>query len=233
MIKILICDDRQEWLDEIKNQLKKCMDIPYSVFAFDNAKTLLDYLSSNSADIIITDIQMPQMNGIELANTVFKACSHETQIIFTSVFKDYIQEIFESHPAAFILKPFEDDKFSKAIEIALENLDSQKESIAVPSKNNTTYIRYNTISFVESFRRTVIFHTDDGEHTCSAKLDEIEEKLPHYFIRCHQSYLVNCKRIKGFSKSEIELMDSSIIPIAKARSAEVKKEINKFFAENI
>ena len=233
MIKILICDDRQEWLDDIKKQLEKCMDIPYSVFAFDNAKELLDYLSNNSADIIITDIQMPEMNGIELANTVFKACSHETQIIFTSIYKDYIQDIFESRPAAFVVKPFDDDKFSKAIEIALENLDSQKESIAVPSKNNIVYIRYNSISFVESFRRTVIFHTDDGEYNCSAKLDEIEEKLPNYFVRCHQSYLVNCNRIKGFSKSEIELTDSNIVPIAKARSAEVKKDINKFFAENI
>lgn len=228
MLHILICDDKAEWRNEIQKQIENSLFVPYNLTVFSEARLLLDFFKENSADIIITDIQMPEVGGIELAKEIRKRNPH-TQIIFTSAFKDYIQEVFSANPVYYLLKPYDAEKFQEALRLALQNLEQQQQFLEILAQNKAVRICVNEVKYAESDKRTVVFHGAKTEQSCYAKLDDVEKQLPGYFIRCHKSYLVNMNQIKRISNNQIELFSGEILPVAKSRFPMIKQEILKFW----
>ncbi len=228
MLNILICDDKAEWRNEIQKQIENSLCVPYNLTVFSEARLLLDFFKENSADIIVTDIQMPETGGIELAKEIHAQNPH-TQIIFTSAFTDYIQDVFSVNPVYYLLKPYDAEKFKEAFRLAVQNLEQQQKFLEILSQNKAVRICISEVRYVESDKRTVIFHETDAEQSCYAKLDDVENELPGYFIRCHKSYLVNMNQIKRISNNQIELFSGEILPVAKSRFPAIKQEILKFW----
>ena len=232
MLKIYICDDKVEWLLNLETFLNKTLQEPFSMMSFAEPKLLLDFFMDQPADIIITDIQMPGLSGIDLAKAIHQKSKH-TQIIFTSSFTEYIQDVFAVQPVFYLLKPYQEDKFKEAISLAVKNLEGYRQFIEILSQNKSVRICISDIQYLESDKRTVFFHKGEESISCFAKLDDIEEKLPGYFIRCHKSYLVNMHQIERISNNQIKLFSGIIVPVAKARYPEVKKMILHFWEAQI
>lgn len=233
MIHIAVCDDKTEWLEALQSQIEEILaQEDYRLSLFNQADALLEALSTDTVDILITDIQMPQMDGIHMAKEVYKR-SLQTQIIFVSAFTDFIEDVFAVEPVYYLVKPVQKEKLHEALSLACKKLDKSRDTVSIVSKNRALRIPLADIEYIASDKHTVTFYGKNRTESCTAKLDEIEAQLPQSFIRCHKSFLVNMNCIQRISNNRFELFSGKSVPIAKSRYTAVKAAVLQFWGEQL
>lgn len=234
MITIAICDDNTEILKEVQdliNEINFEADITY----FNYSVTLANFLQTENKpfDIIITDIKMPDIDGIKLAKNI-KRQNPNTHFIFITSYPEYVQDVFTINPVYYILKPIDKNKFMEAISLAKDRITASKgNTINFVSKNKALRLRIDDIEYVESINRTAVFHLMNSSIEINKKLDDIEKELPSNFIRCHKSYLVNMNMIHEISNNRITLFSNTTVPVAKKRFHDVKKKILDYWGATL
>ena len=131
-------------------------------------------------------------------------------------------------------KPVDKNKLSEALEKAVAELsESDKKCFNVTGKNKILRIRLNEIKYIESFSRKIIVHETRRNTELLMKLDDFEKELPPYFLRIHKSYSVNMNMIRSINNNRIELFSGEVIPVAKAKYPEIKKNILAFLSSQL
>ncbi len=236
MLNIAICDDNQNFLDEFSKTVSSLIKEEHNIFKFSNANELLNRIeeySSETIDIVITDIEMPGKSGINMAKEL-KSLHPRIQFIFVTNYTEYIQEVFSVNPVYYILKPVDNAKLTEALEKAIEQLsESDKRCFNVTSKNKIIRIRFDNIKYIESYSRKIIIHETRRNTELLMKLDDFEKELPPYFLRIHKSYSVNMNMIRSINNNRIELFSGEVIPVAKAKYPEIKKNILAFLSSQL
>lgn len=233
MLSIAICDDNKIFLDKFAETVSSLIKEEHNIIKFTNSNDLLNKIedySNDSIDIVITDIEMPGLNGINMAKEL-KMLHPRIQFIFVTNYTEYIQEAFTVSPVYYILKPVDELKLTEALEKAIEQLsESDKKCFNVTTKNKILRIRYDEIKYIESYSRKIIVHEIKRNTELLMKLDDFEKKLPPYFLRIHKSYSVNMNMIRTINNNLIELFSGEVIPVAKAKYPEIKKSILGFLS---
>ena len=236
MINIAVCDDNPIFLKEIIALIDKVYTDEHTIISFSNAQALLSHIedySENCIDIIITDIEMPGMNGVSMAKAL-KPLYPRLQFVFITNYTDYIQDVFSVDPVYYILKPVDPQKLLEALEMAVAEIDAgNRNAINITSKKKVLRIRYDEIKYVESYMRTILVHEIRRNTEILMKLDDFQKQLPSFFIRTHKSYLVNMNMVRSISNNRIELFSGEIVPVAKAKFPEIKKTILHYLGEKL
>lgn len=236
MINIAVCDDNPIFLKEIIALIDKVYTDEHTIISFSNAQALLSHIedySENCIDIIITDIEMPGMNGVNMAKAL-KPLYPRLQFIFITNYTDYIQDVFSVDPVYYILKPVDPQKLLEALEMAVAEIDAgNRNAINITSKKKVLRIRYDEIKYVESYMRTILVHEIRRNTEILMKLDDFQKQLPSFFIRTHKSYLVNMNMVRSISNNRIELFSGEIVPVAKAKFPEIKRTILHYLGEKL
>lgn len=236
MINIAVCDDNPVFLKDIITLIDKVYTDEHTIISFSNAQALLSHIedySENCIDIIITDIEMPGMNGVSMAKAL-KPLYPRLQFIFITSYTDYIQDVFSVDPVYYILKPVDPQKLLEALEMAVAEIDAgNRNAINITSKKKVLRIRYDEIKYVESYMRTILVHEIRRNTEILMKLDDFQKQLPSFFIRTHKSYLVNMNMVRSISNNRIELFSGEIVPVAKAKFPEIKKTILHYLGEKL
>lgn len=236
MINIAVCDDNPVFLKEIVSLIDKVYTDEHTIISFSNAQALLSHIedySENCIDIIVTDIEMPGINGLSMAKAL-KPLYPRLQFIFITNYTDYIQDVFSVDPVYYILKPVDPQKLLEALEMAVAEIDAgNKNAINITSKKKVLRIRYDEIKYVESYMRTILVHEIRRNTEILMKLDDFQKQLPSFFIRTHKSYLVNMNMVRSISNNRIELFSGEIVPVAKAKFPEIKKTILHYLGEKL
>ena len=233
MLNIAICDDNKLFLEKFAETVSSLIKEEHNIVKFTNPNDLLhrieDY-SDDSIDMVITDIEMPGLNGVNMAKEL-KALHPRIQFIFVTNYTEYIQEVFAVNPIYYILKPVDETKLAEALKKAIEQLsESDKKCFNVTSKNKILRIRYDEIKYIESYSRKIIIHETKRNTELLMKLDDFEKELPPYFLRIHKSYSVNMNMIRSINNNLIELFSGEVIPVAKVKYPEIKKSILRFLS---
>lgn len=236
MLNIAICDDNKIFLNHLADTVEKLIKKEHNIFKFSNANELLNRIedySSETVDIVITDIEMPGLDGVNMAKEL-KNIQPRIQFIFVTNYTEYIQEVFAVNPVYYILKPVDNAKLTEALEKAIEQLsESDKRCLNVTSKNKVVRIRFDDIKYIESYSRKIIVHETRRNTELLMKLDDFEKELPPYFLRIHKSYSVNMNMIRSINNNRIELFSGEVIPVAKAKYPEIKKDILAFLSSQL
>lgn len=236
MINIAVCDDNPVFLKEIISTIDKVYPDKHSIFAFSNAQALISHIedySEDCIDIIVTDIEMPGINGVNMAKSL-RPLYPRLQFIFITNYTEYIQDVFTVDPIYYILKPVDPKKLVEALYKAVAAIDAgNRNAVSITSKKKVLRIRHDEIQYAESYKRTILVHELRRNTEALMKLDDFQKMLPPHFIRTHKSYLVNMNMIRSISNNRIELFTGEIIPVAKAKFPEIKKEILHYLGEKI
>jgi DNA-binding LytR/AlgR family response regulator len=191
----------------------------------------LEVLNSIPVDLVLLDIEMPEMTGIELTRKMGK---QRPLIIFTTSKTDYAAEAFELNVVDYLVKPIGLQRFKQAIDKANEVLESNKEEVKVEDqafvfvKDNGILkrISIDDILFLEAMGDYVKVHTSQKFHVVHATLKSIEEKLPSTkFIRVHRSYIVAINKIDYIQEGTISIGKTSI-PVADTHKSNLNKRLN-------
>jgi DNA-binding LytR/AlgR family response regulator len=229
-MKCLIVDDNKlarMALEKLLSQVpslelvKECSD----------AGEALEALNTTQIDLLLLDIEMPEMTGLEL---IRKMSNKRPLIIFTTSKTDYAVEAFELNVVDYLVKPISLPRFRQAIEKANEAMESNKEELKVEEqgfvfvKDNGVLkrISIDDIMFLEAMGDYVKVHTAVKFHVVHATLKSIEEKLPATkFLRVHRSYIVAINKIDYIQEGTISIGKTSI-PVADTHKSNLNRRLN-------
>lgn len=181
---------------------------------FNNAIEAQKYILDNEIDLIISDIMLPDITGLEMIKTL----KNPPQVIFTTSFPDFAVDGFELSAADYLVKPIRFERFLKAINRAWEmhkshDAASSSQKTGQEPKNDHFFIRsefsfikifYNDIIYIQSVKDYVRIVTAAESHLTAMNLIAIEEKLPKTdFIRIHRSLIINQNKIEALKNNEV------------------------------
>lgn len=240
-INCLIVDDEPFARDLLQSFAQK---IPYLqvIAVCENAFEAADILQSKQpVDVLITDIQMPQINGMEL----IKSLPAPPQVIITTAHPDYAVEGFELGVADYLLKPVSFERFFKAINrvnTVLEKNKTDGKPISSPINNHLfikdgtklTKILFDDILYIEGLKDFISIITVNKKIVTYMRLKDMEEMLPHSrFLRVHKSYIVNLTAIKAITGNSVEMANTDSIIIAKQNKPELIRLLGIKAKDNI
>ena len=228
---IAIIDDEQvqrEYIQEIINTWEKSDNL--NIKTFHNAESFLfDYEDNKDYDILLLDIEMDKINGIELAQKVRKD-NERVQIIFITGFADYMSLGFDVSALHYLMKPVSKEKLHQVLDKAVNLLSKKETNIIIKVDGQNTIIKLTDIVYVESFGHYISINTiNKKEFTIKTGINKFREELDNSFIIPHRSYIVNLKYVKTISKNSIVLDDNKEIPMAKNNFEVVNKAFISYY----
>jgi two-component system, LytTR family, response regulator len=179
----------------------------------------LKYIKENPVDLIFLDIQMDEMTGIELLESLSK----KPLVILTTAYQEYALQGYELRVSDYLMKPFDFTRFLKSIDKVYEEFtlrtqtnDDHNNSIFVKTEYRIEKVPIDTILYIEGMSDYLRIHATDGKQImCLQKFASFEAVLPEKnFIRVHKSYLVAIDKINSIERSIIRLGEVRI-PIGK------------------
>jgi DNA-binding LytR/AlgR family response regulator len=196
-----------------------------------DAMEAYNLLLEQRVDIILLDIEMPGMTGLELTQNLGKK---RPIIIFTTSKKDYASEAFDLNVADYLVKPITPARFLQAIDKAREILQSQSEEVKwnedefifIRDSNVVKRLKLDDILYAEAMGDYVKLHTYQRFFAIHTTLKTLEQRLPAAkFLRVHRSYMVAIDKIDTIQEGAI-IINSKPVPVADAYRATLNKRMN-------
>lgn len=190
-----------------------------------------DFLSRNQVDMVILDIEMPDMSGLELATVI----EEPTRFIFSTSHDEFALEGFNLSAVDYLLKPYTYERFKTAVDkiIRIHNLEEQSKpketpALIVKSSYNNTKLLLEQISYIESIDDYVIVFRDEAPEVKIRKtLKNMLLELPaDQFVRIHRSYIVPYAKITGYQKSRVFIGEKEL-PLSASYKDEFLKNMKE------
>ena len=221
LLRVAICDDEKPIRDLLEEKIKEML--PSAVTEqFSSGKELLE--SGTRADILLLDIQMPEMDGMETAR-LFRGERKDALILFITAAPEYVFDAFDVGAFHYLVKPLSDDRFREVFGKAVQEAESRK--IKGRAGGVHTKILFRDIVYAEVFNRKVVIHTVNGDMEYYGKLSDLEKKAGEDFFRPHRSYLIHFPYIQKYDAESI-VMKNGTAPIAKKNYPEFVKQYLKY-----
>ncbi|WP_143186400.1 LytTR family DNA-binding domain-containing protein [Paenibacillus sp. P3E] len=239
MIHIAICDDdpRAAGLVErlILDNLERFSE-KIEVTVYYSGERFVQAMECGSVfDIIFMDIEMRGMDGIAAGHALRADDANDpAQLIYISSYEQYHLKLFDVQPSGFIKKPVLTEPFMNKLIPAVQKAirirqQGKQHFLPVQQKGKELLIPFRDIHYLESRIRRISLMTRDGEIQYYGTLGEEAQKLPaRYFIRIHQSYIVNFYSVKEISARKIGLITGDELPVSEKNSIPVRKAYLSF-----
>ena len=240
MIRVAICDDEPKTLQCLKEAVarygkRKNLDLAVELFA--SARDLEAQIETRPFQIYILDMLMPQMNGIELGQSVRKADAQAVIIYLTSTM-DFAYQAFGVFAQRYFLKPLKEPELYEAMDFAAANIHKLHMALNVNTSDGIQRVFYHEIEYVENAARALHIFATDGKEIVSRLLrrsfeNDMECLLQsREFIQTHKSFIVNLNYVKLYSQGQITMRSGAQIPVSKSRQSETKRAYLQYISEH-
>jgi len=224
-IKIAVCDDSEKDAALLSDALLS-YDPLFEVITFPGGQALLDELSEGRfvPDLVFLDIYMPGLDGIETARKI-RSFSNDVRLIILSSSRDHYPQAYEVFAFNYLVKPFDRKRLYAILDRAIDELRKENDhKIRIQYKGAIHTIDCRQILYVESRNKLLLFYLKDGRKLQRyGKLEEILQQLPgQYFLRCHQSFVVNLFHVTEFGDNYFRI-GHAIISISRKYGREAKE----------
>lgn len=219
MLKIAICDDTRSFLTDTQTLIQQWPNRPegMSVCLFSDADALIEAHKTAPFDIILLDVVMPLLNGIDAASEIRKQ-DRSVKIVFLSVSPEFAVDSYSVKADNYLLKPVNKQQFFACLDEIYGEILELAKTITVKSNDAVHRIKLQDIEYLEAQGKSVLFSFSDGRMIYGAEPLYVYEKsllLENGFFKCHRSYLVNIHKIRTYTAKEITTNSGSRIPISR------------------
>ncbi len=218
--RLAICEDDstiREKLSSLCHDILQEDGIEHEITAFSSANDLEKTLLAENApfDLLLLDIQMEGMTGMELAQSL-RQRGDRVSILFVTGCEDYLPEGYSVQPIHFLLKPVSREALSAALRTDWR-LNHRPKTAVLRIGSKTVGLPLAEIRYIESYNHNIVIHQVSGNRSYLLSLSEAEKQLPPgQFCRCHNSYLVNMEYVEEISRKQLSLRGGSRLPIGRA-----------------
>ena len=228
--KIAICDDDQnqiEYITSIVVSWSTHEGHNCEIRTFASAEEFLfEYEEDKAYDILLLDVEMKNMNGIELAKHIRKD-NNRVEIIFITSHFEFVGEGYEVDALHYLIKPISTEKLTQVLTKAGEKLAVEPSSVVIAYEGESVKLYETDIFYVESFLHYIVIHTKDKEYKIKENISVFENKVSDDFYRIHRSYLVSLKHITRISRTSVNIGNTEL-PLSRGKY----DDINRAFIEH-
>lgn len=228
--RVAICDDEQSQVEYLNSVLLKWSNLSghaCEIHKFPSAEAFLfAYVEDKAFDILLLDVKMREMSGIELARRI-RQQGCRAEIIFLTSYFEFAGEGYEVDALHYLIKPVSEGKLLEVLGKAADRLEEEPPFVVITCEGETVKLYEADILYVESFQHYLSIHTKDVEYRLKENLSAFAEKLGRDFFRIHRSYLVSLKHIIRISRTLITLDGGIKLPLARGKY----DDINRAFIE--
>ena len=224
-IRCLIIDDEELARTLLENYVLR---LPFLelVGKCKNPLEAMAVLQQESVDLLLLDIQMPELSGIDF----LKALPHKPFTVFTTAYESYALEGYSLDVVDYLLKPIGFERFLQAMNKVMERMSQRqpvtttppsKEFILIKSDHKIHRLHVEDILYIQSMREYVAFYTPTGRILSLGSLKSLEEELPaDQFMRIHKSYIVALDKVKSLEGNMLHI-GGEHLPIGASYKEEV------------
>lgn len=230
MLKIAVCDDdivitaKIETL--LENILKRNLIEVDTIDVFNSSRNFLNYVKKNNEyDLIYLDIEMPEVDGIKLAEKIREE-NRDVLFIYISSYENYFVDMIKVTPFRFIRKPIDDRQFTEDLNAACKEI-MERAAYFEYTYNKVTYrVLIKDIIYFESFGRNIHIITTKEIRRYVGKLNQVEKQLKllkSQFLRIHQSFLVNRNLIVEINFDNLIMSNGESLRISYDRRKQIRR----------
>ena len=229
-LNIAICDDEQIQIDNLNKMVSEWAmseGVCVNLKSFHSAEAFLfDYEENNSYDILLLDVEMKNMDGIQLAKKL-RNDGFNGEIIFITSHFEFCGEGYEVDALHYLIKPVSVTKLNEVIGKAVEKLLVEPPSVIINCDGETVKLYERDIIYVEAYLHYITIYTVNGEHRVKENISSFEKKLSNTFYKTHRSYLASLKHITRISRTSVTVKGNKELPLSRGKY----DEINRAFIE--
>ncbi|HEY5825258.1 MAG TPA: LytTR family DNA-binding domain-containing protein [Cyclobacteriaceae bacterium] len=216
-IKCIIVDDETPARELLASYVGRLPDFEITK-QFENALEAFSFLQKSSIDLMFLDIQMPQMSGLELINSL-----HQTpRVVLTTAFREYAADGFDLNVLDYLVKPISFERFMKAIgkyhHYSSKTLVDESENNAfdeaylfIKVNRDQVKVFLKDILYIESIKDYLRIITNERSFITYLRISYMQEKLPEdRFVRIHRSFIVSIKKVKAFRNDIVKIGDKEL-----------------------
>lgn len=193
------------------------------VRAFPSAEAFLFAYEEDSAyDILLLDVKMKDISGIELARRI-RADKSRAEIIFLTSHFEFAGEGYEVDALHYLVKPVSEEKLMAVLSKAAERLAAEPPFVVITCEGGTVKLYEKDIMYVESFLHYIVIHTREKEYKIKESISAFGDRLSEDFFRAHRSYLVSLKHVTRISRTAVTLEGGAELPLARGKYDEANR----------
>lgn len=227
-MKIAVCDDKIQFIDEMCSLLEiwaKKRKICLSIFRFTNGDDLINAHRKECMDLIILDIIMPLLDGMETAREL-RCSDSSVPIIFLTSSKAFAVDSYEVKAFHYLLKPVDAKMLFHVLNDFFNTFYLPERTITAKTTEGFCKIVLSDVDYLEAQNKHVFVYLSNG------KVIEINEQFSKCeelfsanksFYRCHRSYIVNLSHVEQFTKTSLTTICHATIPISRNNYASFKE----------
>ncbi|MEO0899105.1 MAG: LytTR family DNA-binding domain-containing protein [Bacteroidota bacterium] len=252
-LRVLIADDELPARNKMKRLLGKFNDVEI-VHMAENGLDALENIQNNKPDLVFLDIEMPGMNGLEVAGNI--ETDPMPAVVFATAYNEHAIKAFELNAQDYLLKPFNEDRLRQAVDKVKNNRletalnpaklaellrpETAKEikvpfsnKVPIPTRDRYKLVDYDDVVCIEVEERSVRLFTKEKSYLLNHTLDTFERKLPSdMFFRVNRSCIIGLKHVKEIviwfgNRFKIILSNEKEV-ISSREKSKILKQVLKF-----
>lgn len=231
MYRFAVCDDNPADADYVAwlvGEWNKAAGLTLKIEQYPSAEAFLfAYGDDNSFDVLLLDIEMGNMSGVELAKRLRQAGAG-LQIIFITGYMEYIAEGYDVEALHYLIKPVTGGKLGAVLDRAMERLKMRENTLTLTLADGVVRLSLYEIRYLEVQKNYVTIHAGE-EYSVKRTLNELEEELDESFYRIHRSYIVNLRFVKRISRAEVILKDGTALPLSRKLYDGLNQAVIQYF----
>lgn len=221
MLQIAICENEEQYADQLEKYLRIWAlnaAVNVRIKKYTSGEMLLSGMKKDGMfDLIFMDIEMEGMSGLETAAKI-RETDYLTALIFVSQYEDYYREAYHVHPFHFLGKPVNLEELEETMDAYMKMKNQDMETFSFTIRKAQYNLRLNDIIYFYSEYRQVTAVCNDQKYSFYSKLSEVQRELEgksSYFLRIHQSYLVNTRYVKEYHYNNVVMHNGEILCVSR------------------
>ena len=235
MFRIAIVDDEADMLTFLRGGTQHALEkagLSAVISVFPSAEAFLAHWT-DPFHLILLDIQMDGMNGMECAERI-RQRDQQAMIIFITSMVQYAVQGYKVNATDYIVKPVTQAELSMSLNRAFKRLsDMRPKAVTFRTPGGMTTVSVQDILYVEAVNHSAVARTSHGDIPCGMTLSAVENELkPYGFFRCHAGFLVNLELVEQVTATDA-VVAARLVPVSKHRRRELMQAITAWWGKNI
>lgn len=226
MTRIMICDDEQKMLSDIAKLtteiIKDC-----DISTYQNGRELITVLKDQVCDILLLDIDMPELNGLDIARALSDMTA-KPLLIFVTSHDELVYDSLQFHPFGFVRKSHLTRELPKMLDDAVNEISGKDKHFCFHSSKGDVKMKLDDIRYFESDGNYIKLFASE-EYRFRDTLSSLENTLSENgFVRIHKGFLVNQSAVKIINSDECVLSDNVRLPVGRSYSEAARKRLMRY-----